>query len=239
MKVSLLVPCFNEEEGLPNLFSTLDKLSLILEESYQTEIILVDDGSQDNTYKMLQDYAKEKETVKVLKHGKNRGLGAALKTGFASASGSVIITFDSDLTYDPLETPKLLGLMDEATDIVSGSPYHPDGKQENVPTLRLFLSRGLSKIYRVVLHSNIYTFSGMFRAYRSSSLKKIPFEADDFLATTEILVKAIKRGFKIKEYPTTLHTRQAGASKLKILYMIRRHLRFILALIFRKERVLR
>lgn len=237
MKVSLIVPCYNEEEGLPNLFSTLDKLSLMLKENYQTEIILIDDGSQDNTLKLLQDYSRGKEMVKVLRHDENRGLGAALKTGFANAAGDIMVTFDSDLTYNPLETPKLLDLMGETTDIVSGSPYHPQGRREDVSPLRVFLSRGLSKIYRVVLHSNIYSFSGMFRAYRSTSLKKIPFEANDFLATTEILVKAIRRGFEIKEYPTTLRGRQAGTSKLKIFYMIRRHLRFILGLIFQREDV--
>lgn len=236
MKISLVVPCFNEEESLPRLFATLDELVDSLDRKYQTEIILIDDGSVDQTGRMLSDYSRGKDAVKVLKHDRNRGLGAALRTGFASARGDVIVTFDSDLTYDPLETPALLALMAESTDVVSGSPYHPQGRCQDVSALRLFLSAGLSRLYRTVLHSQIYTFSGMFRAYRTQSLRTIAFEADDFLATTEIMVMAIRKGLTIREYPTTLRGRQAGTSKLRILHMIRRHLGFIWRLVFARER---
>lgn len=238
MKVSLVIPCFNEEEVLPDLFSALNKLTPLLAKDYETEVILVDDGSRDKTSKLLRDYAHKRTDVKVLKHKANRGLGAALKTGFANASGDAIVTLDSDLTYDPLEIPRLLALMNGNADIVAGSPYHPVGKCKNVSPPRLLLSKVLSRIYRIVLRApDIYTFSGMFRAYRSKVIRDVSLESNDFLVTTEILVKAIKRGFKIKEFPTTLHGRVAGSSKLKVPHMIARHLTFIFDLIFRKERL--
>lgn len=238
MKVSLVIPCFNEEEVLLDLFSALNKLAPLLAKNYETEVILVDDGSQDKTNELLLDYAQQRKNVKVLKHNVNRGLGAALKTGFANATGDAIVTLDSDLTYDPLEIPGLLAIMNGTADIIAGSPYHPEGECENVSPARLLLSKVLSKIYRIVLRtSDIYTFSGMFRAYRSKVIRDVSLESNDFLVTTEILVKAIKKGFKIKEYPTTLHGRIAGFSKLKVLHMIARHLKFIFDLIFRKGRV--
>ena len=163
---------------------------------------------------------------KLERHQGNQGLGAALRTGFSVSDGEVVITVDSDGTYKYSEIPALLSLLTPEIDVVTASPYHPSGGVAGVPASRLFLSRGSSLIYRMLLDSKIHTYTSLFRAYRSKVIRSIPFESDGFLAGTELMVKAMLQGYQVAEYPTVLHRRQYGVSKAKIARTILAHLRF-------------
>lgn len=230
-----MIPCFNEERGLPQLFSKLESAKTRLQSNFEVELVFIDDGSTDATHKILSQEFRQARNVKIVRHSKNCGLGAALRTGFSKATGDIIVTIDSDCSYDPREIPKLIYTLDKETDIAVGSPYHPDGKTEDTSFLRLLLSKSLSKIYRILLSSGIHTYTGIFRAYRRDVIRGIHFQANDFLSLSEILARAILRGYRIREYPTTLYYRKFGRSKLKVFRMILRHLRFILSLIFNKR----
>ena len=232
MKISIIVPCYNEEEGLPhlakNLFPVLDKLG----KDYDLELLLVDDGSKDNTHALLQQLFLVKHspphfTVNILRHEKNRNLGGALRTGFAAAQGDIIITMDSDCTYDPQGIFDLLKLMDPQTSIVTASPYHPDGGVNNVPKYRLVLSKAVAAIYRLLTGSDIHTFTALFRAQRKDVVKNISFKSNDFLSTAEFLIFAMMAGYKVKEHPMVLNVRTFGTSKMKLLRVINSHLHFI------------
>ena len=231
MKISIVIPCYNEEEGLQhlanNLFPVLDKLK----KDHAWELIFVDDGSKDNTYQLLQEIFGKKSSaqhsIQIIRHEKNMNLGAALRTGFAAAQGDIIVTMDSDCTYDPKGIFDLLKLMDEETAIVAASPYHPNGGVNNVPKYRLALSKAVTAIYRVLTGSEIYTFTALFRAQRKEVVKNIHFTSNDFLSTAEFLIFAMMRGYKVKEYPTVLNVRVFGTSKMKLLRVINSHLHFI------------
>lgn len=238
MKLSIVVPCYNEEDNIQKLqqefFPVVDALigSCLPDgqEITSVEVVFVDDGSKDNTLEALKSAfgSPANKSVSVLfeKHGVNRGLGAALRTGFKASSGDVIVTTDSDGTYKFSTIPALLGHLKKDIAIVTASPYHPDGEVVGVPPFRIFLSKGASLLYRVFLSWKVYTYTALFRAYRREVVSQIPFAADDFLGQTELMVKAMLKGYKVDEFPAALHRRMFGVSKAKLVRTIKSHLGF-------------
>jgi len=230
MDLSIIIPCFNEEDGMAQLESKLMPVVRDLAQTRTVEIVLVDDGSKDKTWELMQqtfgNFAEPNITVRLEKHPRNLGLGAAIRTGFAAASGDIIITTDSDGTYKFAEIPALLGYMTPDIDIVTASPYHPKGGVAGVPQYRLILSKGSSFIYRLIVKWDIYCYTALFRAYRHEVIDNIPFHADGYLAGTEFMVKAMFAGYRVAEYPTVLHQRNFGVSKAKIVRTIKAHLKF-------------
>ena len=152
-------------------------------------------------------------------------MGAAIRTGFSKADGDIVITVDSDGTYKFSEIPVFLSFLTPEVDIVTASPYHPDGGVVGVPANRLFLSRGSSFLYRILVDRHVYTYTCLFRAYRSEVIKSISFSSNGFLAGTEVLVKAMLKGYRVAEFPAVLHRRMYGVSKAKIAQTILSHLR--------------
>ena len=246
MKLSIIVPCYNEEDNIQKLqtefFPTVDALigSRLPEGEPITavEVVFVDDGSKDNTLEALNSAfsspANKAVTVKFEKHGVNRGLGAALRTGFGAATGDILLTTDSDGTYQFSTIPAMLGYLKKGIDIVTASPYHPKGEVVGVPPFRIFLSRGASLLYRVFLSWNIYTYTALFRVYRREVVDQIPFAADDFLGQTELMVKAMLKGYKVDEFPAALHRRMFGVSKAKLVRTIKSHLGFQMRLVLHR-----
>ena len=238
MKLSIIVPCYNEEDNIQKLqqefFPVLDTLigSTLPdgEEIRSVEVIFVDDGSKDNTLEALRSAfgapANKAISVQFEKHGVNRGLGAALRTGFKASTGDVILTTDSDGTYKFSTIPAMLGHLKKDIAIVTASPYHPDGEIVGVPPFRIFLSRGASLLYRVFLSWKIYTYTALYRVYRREVVDQIPFAADDFLGQTELMVKAMLKGYKVDEFPAALHRRMFGVSKARLIKTIKSHLGF-------------
>lgn len=230
MNLSIVVPCFNEVDNIDKLRAEFFPVLVGLTPVWSVEVVFVDDGSTDGTYEAL---AKNFEgvgpggiPVRIEKHGRNRGLGAAIRTGFAAARGDVIVTTDSDGTYRFEEVPAMLALLTDQVDLVTASPYHPDGGVAGVPAYRLVLSQGSSALYRILVSWRVHTYTALFRAYRRSVVEQAVSNSDGFLAGTEILVKAMLLGFRVAEYPAVLHSRVHGVSKAKIARTIRAHLGF-------------
>jgi len=233
--LSILIPCYNEEENIINLRNPLQDGINSLRDEYQVEIVFIDDGSSDETWAALHKVFGDSDasglTIKYCRHTHNEGLGAAIRSGIQVSHGDILVTTDSDGTYPFSEIPALLAKMEDDVAIVSASPYHPRGGVEGVPAYRLILSRGSSFLYRLLVDWNIFTYTSLFRAYRREIFKTVEFSANDYLAGTEILVKARLLGFRIMEYPTVLRVRQFGTSKARILKTIRSHLIFQLRIL--------
>jgi dolichol-phosphate mannosyltransferase len=224
--LSLIIPCYNESEGIPHMRERLLDILPTLRAKSTVELVLVDDGSADSTFRDLQAaFGAWPDTI-IVQHERNQGLGAALRTGFAHATGAIIVTADSDGTYPFGEIPAMLALMTPGIDVVTASPYHPQGGVENVPTYRVLLSKSASLMYRVLLDWHIHTYTAMFRAYRREVVQRIHTEADGYLMVTELLVGALLSGFRVAEYPTLLRVRQYGQSKARVMKIMRSHLRF-------------
>lgn len=238
MELSVIVPCYNEQEGLAHLNASLIDFEGVFPDKY--ELILVDDGSRVSMVEALLKAFPEnpKRTVKVLRHDVNKGVGAAIRTGFENASGKYIATIDSDCTYKPVHLAEMFKILKrESGDMITASPYHPRGEVVGVPKNRLILSKGLSMIYSVILRCRIYTYTSMFRIYRADAVKKIDFRSDGFLSMAETLIKMYKQGDKVIEYPAVLTRRQYGVSNAKVMKVIKEHLEFIRKLIFSADSI--
>jgi dolichol-phosphate mannosyltransferase len=230
MDLTIIIPCYNEVDNIPQLVKNFLPIVHKLSQDKSIEVIFVDDGSIDGTLEALHSFFNNKQRRELSfiyeKHPENLGLGSALRTGFATANGEVIITTDSDGTYDYKSIPSLLSYLTPETDIVTASPYHPLGGVEGVPEYRLILSKGSSFIYRILVDWQIHTYTALFRGYRREVLENAPSTADGYLAGTEILVHALMQGYCVAEYPTVLRVRQYGVSKTRIIQTISEHLKF-------------
>ena len=231
MDLSIIVPCYNEVDNVAKLEAELLPIVQNLVMTQSVELIFIDDGSTDGTLTTLQkvlQYHKALQSVelKFEKHPTNLGLGAAIRTGLTASTGQVIVTTDSDGTYKFSNIPKMLTYLEEDVDIVTGSPYHPEGGVVGVPRYRLILSQGSSMLYRIFVDWNIHTYTCLFRAYRRRVIEDVSFSSNGFLAGTEILVKAMLKGYRVAEYPAVLYSRIHGVSKAKLARTIWAHLRF-------------
>src|SRR4029453_7824526 len=120
-RVTVIVPCYDEAEGIPSLLARLETLAPL-----PWEVVFVDDGSRDATFTTLLDAARSRSWMRVVRHGTNLGLGAALRTGFDRARAPIVCTMDSDCTYPPERLPELVHLIEQGADIATASPWHPD-----------------------------------------------------------------------------------------------------------------
>jgi dolichol-phosphate mannosyltransferase len=221
--ISIIVPVFNEEGGIDYLSDRLAAVRRLWPER-PVEFIFVDDGSSDGTTAALQRVFANHDGCAIVTHERNRGIGAAFRTGFAHARGEILCTIDADCSYGP-ENLRLLvdALEQEGADIAVASPYHPDAGVENVPGWRLMLSRGCSQLYRLTSPVRLYTYTSVFRAYRREVIKRVEFAEDGFVSAVEVLIRAAEQNFHITEVPMTLHARKFGTSKMKVLRTIRQH----------------
>lgn len=232
--ISIVVPCYNEEDSLPQLQEVLQRLVPAFEKTGEVETLLVDDGSTDDTLAALERLAPAVRG-RVLKHEQNRGIAEAYRTGYREARGEIICTIDADCTFDPMElVPMLEELRASGAGLVVASPYHPRGGVEGVPGWRLILSRGASWIYRMLLPVKLYSYTPCFRVMRREVVEHLEFEDPGFLGISQMLASAILQGFKVVEWPITLRRRVTGVSKMRSLSVMRDHLRFMSRLMLMK-----
>jgi len=221
--VTLIVPCYNEVEGLPQLLSRLDTMRATGLMS-RWEVLFVNDGSQDATGTVLNQMMDRYDWIRVVHHGKNRGLGAAIRTGFQYADSPYICTMDSDCTFAPETLPAMVEMLQAGADLVTASPWHPDSEKATCHPVRGFLSRSASHLYTLILGNTVHSYTPMHRAYRQTVVKRIHFKSDGFSAVAEIMVKSLLHGFRVKEVPMPVAKRQFGESKIKIMDSIMGHL---------------
>jgi polysaccharide deacetylase family protein (PEP-CTERM system associated) len=222
--VTVVVPCYNEELVLPYLANTLESVGAAMSHRYELRYVFVDDRSTDGTWASLQRLFGGRENATLVRHERNRGVAAAIMTGLRAATTEVVCSIDCDCTYDPHELARFIPLLDDGVDLVTASPYHPDGTVRNVPEWRLFLSRGLSGMYRLVLRHKLHTYTSCFRVYRRSAFAGLPLRHSGFLGIAEMLGRLDLGGGRIVECPATLEVRMLGRSKMKIARTIVGHL---------------
>lgn len=222
----MIVPMFNEQE---NVKRTLDRLARALDSiSKGWEIVVVDDGSTDQTWKLVEDYSRLNRWVKLVSYPVNQGRGKALRVGFAHARGKIICTTDADLSYEEKYILEMVRSLDQnpGVDLVVGSPYARGGKTEGVPLSRLLLSKWGNRILGFAMKGGISTLTGVLRAYRKECIDSLELESDGKEIHLEILSKALAMGYKVKELPTALKARAKGKSKFKFKATALSHLIF-------------
>jgi polysaccharide deacetylase family protein (PEP-CTERM system associated) len=224
--ISVIVPCFNEEEGIPFLASNLRGLKADLQAHFETQFILVDDGSGDQTWSLLQKHFADTPDAKLIRHASNQGVSAAIMTGLREAR-EIACSIDCDCSYDPSELKPMLRLLTADVDLVTASPYHPAGTVLNVPGWRLLLSRASSALYRLVTGQKLHTFTACVRVYRRSAAVDTELRHTGFLGVAELLGKMALERRTIIEHPATLEVRIFGQSKMKIARTIMGHLKLL------------
>jgi polysaccharide deacetylase family protein (PEP-CTERM system associated) len=222
--VSIVVPCYNEELTLPYLANTLRSLEETLAGEYEVRFIFVNDCSTDGTQDALRRVFGEWPNCEFLEHEENQGVAAAVLTGIRSARTEIVCSIDCDCTYDPHELRHMIPLLADDADLVTASPYHPQGRVRNVPSWRLALSRASSRLYRRTLSGDLHTYTSCFRVYRRSAVAALDLTEGGFLGIAELLAKLHLQGSKIVEHPATLEVRLFGYSKMKVAKTIAGHL---------------
>ena len=197
------------------------------------ELILVNDGSGDNTLNIISQLARDDQRIRIVSYKRNRGRGYALRTGFAHCRGRYVVTVESDLTWGEDVVSRLYNqLLDTDADIVIASPYAKGGRLENVPFRRALLSWLGNRILRVTVSSDITMLSGMTRGYKGDFIRSLPLSEDGKEIHLEIVSKGCMLDCNFSEIPATLRWAKAKKgkpkrkSKFKMAKLIRSHLLF-------------
>ena len=233
-RLSIVIPCYNEATGLGYLERTLGSVAGRLSSHHEVQYVFVDDGSRDATWAELQRRFGGRADCTLVQHPRNRGVAAAIRTGVEAAGANVVASIDADCTYDPHEIASMVPLLTPGVALVTASPYHPAGEVRNVPAWRLLLSRGLSLMYRPLLHNRVHTITSCCRIYRRDVVLAVPTRFDDYRGIAEWLVRIDLAGGRIVEYPTVLTSRVLGTSKMSVLRSIVGHLALITGCCWRR-----
>lgn len=205
MDVSIVIPLFNEEESLPELIKWIDQVMIAHKLSY--EAVMVDDGSNDNSWAVIESLKKEYPNICGIKFRRNYGKAAGLHVGFQQAKGDVIITMDADLQDSPEEIPELHRMiMEDGFDLVSGWK-----KKRHDPFSKRFPSKIYNGLVRMATGINLHDFNCGLKAYRLDVVKSIDVYGD---MHRYIPVIAKSAGFKNIGEKIVMHqSRKFGISK--------------------------
>ena len=206
VKLSIVIPVYNEKDTLNTLLTRVEAVD------YEKEIVLVDDCSTDGTREIVENY-KNKKGYTVLIHPLNRGKGAALRTGFAQASGDIIIIQDADLEYDPKDYGKLLEpILDGRADVVYGSRFL--GGPHRVLFFWHYLGNmALTLLSNMLTNLNLTDMETCYKVFTRQVLESITLKCDRFGFEPEFTCKVSKRNFRIYEVPISYSGRDYSEGK--------------------------
>lgn len=206
--VSVVAPAYNESSILENNLALLCDYLTQLEHQYEWEIVVVNDGSRDDTGFLAERFAENHAKVHVVHHRVNQGLGQALRTAFEAASGDYIVVVDLDLSYSPDHISRLLDRIEETgAAMVVASPYMPGGSIANVPWLRKALSIWANRFLSFASKRSLATLTGMVRVYDAEFLRMLNLRSRGMDINPEIIHKALMLMSQIEEIPGHLHWR--------------------------------
>lgn len=203
MDLSVIIPVYNEEESLPELFEALE--AVMKEHGWDYEYIFVDDGSVDRSLAVLRELHKHFDFVKVLSFRRNYGKSAALSVGFKQARGDVVVTIDADLQDDPLEIPNLLKKINGGADLVSGWK-----RSRQDPWTKLFLSKIFNRVTAMLSGLRLHDFNCGLKAYKLDVVRSISVYGE---LHRFIPVLAAWDGYKVDEIQVRHFKRKYGKSK--------------------------
>ncbi|HKI77476.1 MAG TPA: glycosyltransferase family 2 protein [Ignavibacteriaceae bacterium] len=205
-KVSIVVPLLNEEESLQPLANEIRKALKPINVGY--EVIFVDDGSTDNSLKIIKNICKPDKRFRYISFRKNYGKSAALQMGFSEATGDVVVTMDADLQDDPNEIQNLLKKLEEGFDLVSGWK-----KRRHDPFVKKTSSRFFNFITRLMTHIKIHDFNCGLKAYKKEVTENIKVYGE---LHRYMPVLAKWEGFTVSEIIVKHHPRRYGKTKFGI-----------------------
>ncbi len=207
MKLSILVPVYNEEEFLGELLERV--LAAPLPAGLEREVIVVDDGSDDGSAEIAALYAERHAgVVRVKRHGRNLGKGAAVRTAVEEARGELAVIQDADLEYDPREYGRLLGpLLEGKADVVYGTRFAVGTERRVLYFWHALANHLLTTAVNLLSDLNLTDVWTCYKAFRTPLLKSIPLRSDGFGFEPEVTIKLAQRQVRIYETPVSYHGR--------------------------------
>ncbi len=205
---SIIIPAYNEEEGLE------ETVKRTVKNNPESEIILVDDGSNDNTWKIMKKMSKNKK-IRIYSHKKNKGKAHALRTGYINAGKNIIATIDADRTYRPEDIPKLVEeFKKENYDLLVGSRFM-EGIPENASITRSIANMTGSALASIILRRKVTDLTSGLRVM-NKKVGSIEVKAHNLEYEAEITSRVISKGLKYGESPIKVEKRE-GESKLNFI----------------------
>lgn len=203
--VSIILPAYNEAAILKRNVNEIYNHITTLDLNYNWEIIIVNDGSADDTGKIADALSQKIPMIRVFHHCVNLNLGNALITGFKHSKGDIVITLDIDLSYSVDHIEKLLNtLVNTQAELVLASPYMKGGKTTAVPYSRKIMSRWVNWLMSLSSQEKYHTFTCMVRAYKGNFIRSLNLKTKDYEIFPEIIYKAMILRARIIEIPAHL-----------------------------------
>src|SRR6266566_2081248 len=194
MKVSIVIPCYNEKATIEKIVEAVRAAAI-----ESKEIIVVDDGSQDGTQAVLKEKVAQM-VDRIICHPVNRGKGAALRSGFAAATGDIILVQDADLEYNPEEYPRLLEpILSGKADVVFGSRFMGAGPHRVVYFWHMIGNKLLTLLSNMCTNINLTDMETCYKAFRASVIRTIDLREDRFGFEPEITAKVARSRCRIYE----------------------------------------
>ncbi|MGQ0825221.1 MAG: glycosyltransferase family 2 protein [Actinomycetota bacterium] len=207
-KLSVLVPVYNERNTLPEIVRRMRAVEL--PNGVEREIIIVDDGSTDGTRDVLRQLGDS--TVRVVLHDRNRGKGAALRTGLEHVTGDYVLVQDADLEYDPQDWPRMCNpVLTGRANVVYGSRF--TGERRNMLFLHWVGNRFLSLVTNVLYNTTLSDMETCYKLIDRALLDGMDLRSDRFDIEPEITAKLLKRGARIYEVPISYTGREFEEGK--------------------------
>jgi len=231
MKVSVVLPTYNEAG---NIVPLVEEILSVMPTGVQPEVIVVDDESPDNTYKIAREKFELAGQVKVFKRTDDRGLAKSIRYGIEHATGDYVIVMDTDFTHDPAEIPRMIQV-GGIYDIVSGSRFCAGGRMEG--TAHYIASFVYNLILRIIIRTEVKDNLGGFFLIKRKKLKVLPFEkiffgyGDYFF---RMIYYAEKEYYSIIEIPTFYSNRRKGKSKSNFIKLFLSYSYYVLGFVIKK-----
>ncbi len=206
-KLSIIIPAYNEAKNLPKTIGTMRNIL----KNYGLEIIVVDDGSTDNTKEVA-----ERLNIKVISYSPNAGKGKAFRKAIPYITNDYVVQIDADLQFQPYDIPRMIESLKKGNDIVLGSRFK-DGKIEkgSLSKINRFGNWVMSIATSIASSHRVYDIMAGFKAFKTKALKLLDLKTDHFGYEAEIVVKAAGLGLKMDEIPITYRQRIDGTSNVK------------------------
>jgi len=213
--LSVVIPARDEEESLPSTLAAI--YSAFSAAGIPHEIVVVDDGSRDRTWGVLQELRKSIPTLTPTQNTGEHGFGRAVLRGFDHSRGDAVVIMMADASDSPEDAIKYWRLLKEGYDCAFGSRFVPGGEVVDYPRIKLFVNRVANSLVRVGFNIPLNDTTNAFKAYRRTVIDGCrPFLAPHFNLTVELPLKAIVRGYTFAVTPISWRNRKFGVAKLKI-----------------------
>ena len=211
--VSIVIPAYNEEATIEAIIRKVEAVPL---EGLRKEIIVVDDGSRDRTRERLESFGAR---IRVIRHPRNMGKGAAVRSGFEAATGDILLIQDADLEYDPGDYPRLIEPIRRGeADAVIGSRFLLEKPRFFTRQGEPFFSHYLGNVIIIWLTNLLYgwratDYEGGYKAFARAVIRETPVESNGFEFDNELMCKLLRRRRRITEVPIHYEPRGYGAGK--------------------------